>query len=650
MNAYFARFMRAFLFAYHHKDSLTYPVVVTLLLSLTFCSHALAHTQVTSEFQQLAKRQQLAQSAYWHALMHYKSSRTNSKRVKSEIIDPTFFFSSKGAYDPEAELLATISALLLPPPDDHNAHASCRFIARRNWLEQNIPGFADALPTTACTMFDRWAELDSTESISLVFASGYLGNPASFYGHILLKFNSNDPRKTYLQHQSLNYGAAVPDQENPVLYIVKGLFGGYQSTFSYGEFYKNSQTYGEHELRDLWEYQLNLTDSEVKQLTFHAWELIGHHHDYYFLKENCAFRMAQLLELIIDAKLKPDYQPWAMPISVFQSLDRVQHHGQPLIKSIRLHPSRQRRFYQKYQQLTMPQQQAVRSVVANDFQLTEQLSALEPQLQSEVLEALFDYLEYAYIDEPLRIAQKKPALLQARLSLPVAPLSRNSNYETEQFPHQSTRPSMLQLQSHTIDGDWVPAIRFRAAYYDLLTAQSGQPPFSALSMFDVTLSYHEQQLRVQQFELLNIEQMNLSTTGLPADAGMAWQIKLGYRSMSEDCLTCRSAYASSGIGKAYAYNAQGIIYGMVDATIHPASNGLSLLHGDFRLGTILDIHPAWRSQLEFGWQVHANAKQNNFLWYRWQHRFGSSPYRDLRVSIDNLYNRSQFTLAYSHYW
>lgn len=620
-----------------------------LLLFLLTSSLSEAQASTLERFQQQAASLQLQHEPYWHALLHYKKHRLNTQRVRSEILDDDFFLASDGRTNSASELQATLAAIFQDINEDTNQHASCRFIARTHWLEKQLTGLAEVRPRPACTLFEQWAEPEYLDSVSLVFASGYLGNPASFYGHILLKLNSSNPVKTHLQHQSLNYGAAVPDQENPFAYIIKGLFGGYQSTFSYGEFYKNSLTYGEHELRDLWEYQLNLTDDEVLQLTYHAWELIGRHHTYYFLKENCAFRMAQLLELIIDARLKPDLQPWAMPISVFHAVSSIEHHGQPLIRAIKLHPSRQHRFYQKYQQLNAVQQQTVAAIIDHDFRLhgfLESLSSLEQQAQ--VLEALFDYIEFAYLGEPEAIQQKKQGLLQARLMLPVLPQAPFP--QPEQFPHQSTRPSMWQLQASHRSDKFIPGVRFRAAYYDLLTAQTGQPPFSALGMFDVTLAREEQRFVIQQFELLRIEQMNLSTTGLPADSGFAWKVALGYRSLTRHCSDCRHLYAEGGLGKAIHFQEYGIVYAMLDGRLHPAGEQLNLVSAVGRLGAIVDIHPGWRSQLEFGWSSYAQSGHQSYGWYRWHNRFGQSPDWDIRLSLDTTQDATQWTLSYSRYW
>ena len=76
-------------------------------------------------------------------------------------------------------------------------------------------------------------------SVSVVFATGFLGNPASYYGHTLLKFNFRTGEKhTSLLDVSVNYGAILEGKhDGQVTYIVKSLAGGYSAGFSHIHFY-----------------------------------------------------------------------------------------------------------------------------------------------------------------------------------------------------------------------------------------------------------------------------------------------------------------------------------------------------------------------------------------------------------------------------
>ena len=612
-----------------------------LLFAVCYLLAFPAWPNVVERLQQQAALQDLATAPYWLALLHQEGVNT-----RSAIVDPDFFLAS--AADAGAELNATLAALLLPVSGDVNAHAQCRFIARSHWLQQQLPELKHQLATVSCPLFDDWSDQQQIGSVSAIFASGYLGNPASFYGHILLKFNSASDKRALLQQQNINFGAEVPTAENPLLYIAKGLAGGYNAVFSYGDFYRNIHTYGETELRDLWEYQLALTDAEVKQLLYHAWELIGRDYVYYFLRENCAFRMAELLELVVGRELISRRKPYAMPISVFHRLAEVEHHGQPLVSKITQHPSRQKRLHAGYQQSSPDLQNAVAWLVANNYQLAgavfQQLTVAE---RIQVLEILFDYIEFLKVEaDTPELTKIKNQLLQARLQLPAAkPTSLTLN---DNAPHRNTYPSLIQVAITDTENSVAYDLRFRATYYDLLTANRDPGVFSALAMFDVQVRLQQGRLALQRFELLNIENMNLSHTGLAGDGGLAWKINLGYLPEDLVCPDCQQLQLTAGLGKALPLGT-GILYLMQDGRLHQDKVQTGWLSADSRLGTVFDVLPYWRLQAEVGYRSYLNAERDNFFWYRLQQRFATSQRWDWRLTVERQ-RSTELRLAYSYYW
>jgi hypothetical protein len=116
------------------------------------------------------------------------------------------FLAINGHVNPRAELQTTINALFSPVINNNpNIHVICD-----NELQ--------------------WLGERQVKSISVIYADSYLGNPAAFYRHILFKVDSNKDKQTNeLLNNSLNFDAQVPDNENPVAYISKGLIGGYQA-------------------------------------------------------------------------------------------------------------------------------------------------------------------------------------------------------------------------------------------------------------------------------------------------------------------------------------------------------------------------------------------------------------------------------------
>lgn len=588
---------------------------------------------------------ELADEPYWRALLHFPKGAEHS-----EIVDIGFFLAPDGARNPYAELRATVQQLNAAVSEDANSHAQCRFIARFHWLKRHLPNEFTNAPVVSCPLFSSWTDQQQISSVSAVFASGYLGNPASFYGHILLKLNSSNQNKNILQQQSLNFGAAVPDAEHPLVYIAKGLFGGYKAVFSHGLFYKNVQTYGEAELRDLWEYQLQLEPEQVQQLVFHAWELIGRDYKYFFLKQNCAYRMAELLELVIDKELISKRQLWAMPVTVFHRLSEVQHNDIPLVQHIIHHPSRQNRFHQRFLELDIDQRNVASAIIDAGFWVhSDAYAQLSAKQQSEVLEMLFDYLEFLRINEHVLFSDDaKQRLLKARLALPVAELTTSTSNDATP-PHSGTLPSMLQLsavQKNTANN--AIQLRFRAAYYDLLTADAGRAPYSALSMFDITLRY-DGDVDLQRFELLNIENMNLGKTGLPGDGGYAWKLNIAYAPQHLACDDCLAPQVTAGLGKAQMLADNILTYALTDGSLHSNTEQTGMVSLQPRLGVVADITPWWRMQLEAGRSFYIAGNAEHMNWYSWQHRFGSWQGADVRLGIQRK-KETELTLAYSFYW
>ncbi|MFP3681659.1 DUF4105 domain-containing protein, partial [Pseudomonas sp. SIMBA_041] len=74
---------------------------------------------------------------------------------------------------------------------------------------------------------------DANQEISLILVSSYLKNPASSFGHVLVKTNTpidnanntnSDVRELSsedLLNNSYNFGARIPENENGAMYALK---------------------------------------------------------------------------------------------------------------------------------------------------------------------------------------------------------------------------------------------------------------------------------------------------------------------------------------------------------------------------------------------------------------------------------------------
>ena len=204
------------------------------------------------------RQAKLAGEREWHLLLHYRKDLLRG--YISEQDDPGFFMSPDGKSDPQAELDATLKQFFSNELVGRSKQpAQCAFIARYEWLKQRLAFDEIRLPPQPCERFGRWFADFDVESVSLIFASGFMNNPSSTFGHTFLRVDQRGQTdQTRILAYTINYAAELPPNAGPE-FAVKGIFGGYRGYFSTIPYYLKVQEYGDMEDRDIWEYKLNLT-------------------------------------------------------------------------------------------------------------------------------------------------------------------------------------------------------------------------------------------------------------------------------------------------------------------------------------------------------------------------------------------------------
>jgi len=640
---------------------LRYSLFILFVVSAFFGNHCLARASEISgdilnqDIQKLisqANKQQLGNHEHWRKLLHYPANQNRLFRAqKSDVISGDFFLTANGSTDPSAELNATIKAFFLPAVADVNQHALCRFPARYAWLRSQLDWTNTQPPKIHCDQFEAWSLRGKVTGISLIYATGYLSNPASLYGHLLVKFNTADSATTgKLLDPSLSYGAIVPKNENGLLYAYRGLFGGYDAGFSHDKFFLHNHNYGETELRDLWEYELNLSPDERDEIVAHSWELLHVRFQYYFLGDNCAYRVADLLGIVIDEPLLPN-TPWSIPSTVIDKLMLINRDERPIVSRVEHMPSRQHRLYEKYASLNYDQQKIVRSIIENPTTLNSQLGAQEsvPDKIAE-LETLFDYYEFRAADsmDKTRYRPQKQQLLVERLRLP--PLDISWPKLEPAPPHEGQPP--FQLQTALLNNSrFGPGLELgmRPAYYDILALDTARVPYSSLTMFDLKLLYADDHIRLRSLNLLAIENMNISTTDLPGDGGYAWKLRSGFEQQDLSCYQCTVFFAEGGIGKAMKINSGAMVFAMLEGRGQSRAESSGTLAATARIGAIVDPIPGWRTEISLGNRSYLNGAKESDAVIRWSNRFGQSRDWDIRFDYEK-HVAEEVKAAATFYW
>lgn len=581
----------------------------------------------------------LAADPTWIRLVHYEPDRSSPSGWRSAIHSPEFFAAGPaGAVDPEAELQSTLAAMRKAGSGDADGHALCRFPARRQWLAHRL-GDAFAPARHACPKYEGWTRSNAVESVSIVFATGYLGNPASYYGHTLLKLNfEKDDGRTRLQDSSVNYGAILTGDDDPVSYILKGVFGGYEGGFSDIQYHFHNHNYGENELRDLWEYRLDLPPEAVSLIVGHAWEVLGQRYDYFFFRRNCAFRMAELVEVVEGLGVIPPDLPWTIPQALLQRLATAQFDGRPLVAEVVRHPSRQSRFHERYASLPVPEARLLSRIVQGEEPLDgPQLQALPLASQHAVLDGLIDY--YQFIADPKerstgRVHPIYAATLAARYRLP--PGASTPRAPVPPPPHEGRAPSWIQAgwARGTGFGDAF-TLRIRPAYYDPLDAGSGHVENAALAMGDLQLrSEGGDGIRVLRFDLVAIESVDPGVSGLPGDRGRAWKLRAGMDSLRPGCEDCLVPRAQGDIGVGRRPLPGVFVAAFVGGAVQEDRGGEGI--GFVRASAELILRPDPGFGLRLGYEHRApvRASESPYGLAHLEARVALGPRHDLRVRVE----------------
>ena len=486
----------------------------------------------------------------WLKLLHV--SDYSDTLSQSKVRSPSFFYSALNQ-SPKDELDATIEALNGRWPGITAQEAVCKFPARYLWLKNHIE-LSDSLSLSLCSELVKWADPIEISRISLSYVGSYLGNPASTFGHVLVRFHSSsrEQENRNLLDPAINFGADVPPGEITAKYIAKGLFGGYDAGFSVQDYYRHDLVYGNTEQRDIWEYSLDLTSDQRLLLMAHLWELQDKKFDYYFLLQNCAFRISEVLEPILETDLLPKRRLSYAPVSLFEKLGNTNNPatGAPLVSNTDFIPSQQRQLYDAFRTFTKQEKRQLNrilpSLTEGDEINLEGLSNFDESQQLPALDFLVDYAQYKGIAESSR-----DRLLAERFKLPATKnLPQWENYAP---PSDGTPPYLIRVERLAVSGDSdITRISASPFFYDQL-GRHGEDG-SELIFLNFTLDIDSQgSPLLSDTTLLRIRKLNSDTPRIRGESKLSWLIDAGIQ-RENDCNSCLEPYFSAGAGRATSFS------------------------------------------------------------------------------------------------
>ena len=479
-----------------------------------------------SDLQAQARQLRLADSVEWRRLVHYYPSSRSKTSIESHVDDERFFLASDGKTNPEAELLASIEQLLSEEPvlseSAKTLSIQCRFVARSLWLREKLDLAATEVPAQ-CTEFHDWMERVNPHTITLVFPASFLNSPSSMFGHTLLRIDPEniDSNSDWLSW-SLNFAAEVGEEDSFTPgYAFKGIAGAFAGKFSSVPYFQKLQEYGAIENRDIWEYQLDLTPHEVKRLVMHAWELNDINFDYYFFRQNCSFRLLELIEWARPSLTLTDQFPLtAIPADTVKAVVNAD-----IVSTTNYRPSLGTQLHTTINHVPNKLRRWVSIIEDNPARISDAASStIDADDQAKIITAANDLLTYRS-----RKTVRTPAIAKRRLAL-LKHISQIENFNkpvppTPSTPESAHETTLLSLGFGRRDDLNYTDLTFRASYHDLLDRQDGYLRGAGISLGELTIRRDENNdTRVQAFELVELQ----SISDRPREFNsLSWTLNVG---------------------------------------------------------------------------------------------------------------------------
>jgi hypothetical protein len=505
---------------------------VTALLGLWLLSGPVAaagDSGYLAELTERARQLRLAERIEWVNLVHYKPNLL-WPGVHSLADAPQFFTAPDGKTNPQAELAATLASFFSDLEEtDTQQNPQCRFVARYRWLKQELAFDAARLPERECRRYEAWRASLNPHEITLVFPAAYLNNPASMYGHTLLRVDAADQdERTRLLAYAINY-AANTEETSGLVFAVKGLLGGYPGQFSIAPYYLKVQEYNDIENRDIWEYRLDFTPKEIDRLLEHAWELGPIYFDYFFFDENCSYYLLALFEVARPTlKLTDEFRWWAIPSDTV----RVVTERPGLLKEAIYRPARATQIRHRLQHLPPAERALAKDLAERRANVEDaRLAQLAPGTQAAVLELAHEYAAYLRVTgragDVVESTRQARELLLARSRVdaqaelpPVAPPAVR--------PDQGHETARVALGAGRDDGRNFVELQVRPTYHDLLDPQPGYVRGAQIEFFDTRARYYSADDSVRLESVYPLRIVSLS----PRDdyfRNISWKVDVGWK-------------------------------------------------------------------------------------------------------------------------
>ncbi|MDD0854298.1 DUF4105 domain-containing protein [Halobacteriovorax sp. GB3] len=445
----------------------------------------------------------------WLKLLRYQKGLTG---YTSEVDSKEFFFHKEGKTNPDKELNATLNAF-------SEKENRCRFPARAIILDraQNLE--------IDCPEYKKFIDKVNLKSVSLIFSSYFIEKPASAFGHTFFRLRSKDSGK--YNNELLDYGVDYSAQvttNNPLLYGIYGIIGGFKGNFKMMPYYYKVREYNDTESRDLWDYELNFNEDDLRLFMAHLYEMNQAYFDYFYFTENCSYHILEFVDAIRpDWKLMEDLDLFVPPVQTIYALFKEKN----IVRDVNFRPSLYKNIEYRLKSLNTDEKSTFEKLVEDKIKL-------EQTDNVKVIDAYSDYLDFKY--SPFFTQKNSPEYAEFNdkkydVNLKRSQIEQESETlsfegEKKMAPEKGHETKRIRIapfyRDHKIGGEF----EYRFSFHDFMDKKAGFIPFSSTEMGRIETNFYDDKFRLDNFTVVSVDAIRPLSE---LSNSLSWRFSFGLR-------------------------------------------------------------------------------------------------------------------------
>jgi hypothetical protein len=244
---------------------------------------------------------------------------------KTENINEKGFALPGGNKNPAEDFVTSVQCFFASPYyRDPAQYLKYRLPSKYRFIQNLFRTRPDPQEHIECEKtYKDWIDPAEVEQIELLIATPSYASVASIAGHLCLlirRKNDINGLSTVVSFVADTTGT----RENGFLYMIKGIFGRFDSLIQEETLYDIIVRYTLRENRDIYRLKINFTRDQIEKLVMRVWE-IKHTftYRYYFFNKNCTTMLLNLInDVLPEDRQVPDRFSIDLPLNISSSLFR----------------------------------------------------------------------------------------------------------------------------------------------------------------------------------------------------------------------------------------------------------------------------------------------------------------------------------------